>query len=354
MKKSLLALAALTAFAGVASAQSSVTLFGVLDVNARNQDNSGPGGSIKSLSTDGNASSRLGFRGVEDLGGGMRAGFWLEAGVNPDVGTTNAKFFNRRSTVSLMGGFGEIRLGRDYTPTFWNQTVFDPFGTNGVGAQTNLMSQISGAGAAASGSVLNSGAATQVRADNTIGYFLPALGGIYGQAMVAAGEGTIGNKYFGGRLGYAAGPVNVAVSAGKTEITPALDLKTANIGGSFNIGFMTLMGQFHRSEFDGPGINREQTNWLAGVTVPLGAGTFKASYGKVDTDVTNTQEVSANQIAVGFVYDLSKRTALYTHVSRIDNDAGARFVTSGSGASLPANVSGRTSKGYEFGVRHSF
>jgi predicted porin len=131
-------------------------------------------------------------------------------------------------------------------------------------------------------------------------------------------------------------------------------LKTANIGGSFNIGFMTLMGQFHRSEFDGPGINREQTNWLAGVTVPLGAGTFKASYGKVDTDVTNTQEVSANQIAVGFVYDLSKRTALYTHVSRIDNDAGARFVTSGSGASLPANISGRTSKGYEFGVRHSF
>ena len=354
MKKSLLALAALTAFAGVASAQSSVTIFGVVDLNARHQDNTGSAGSIKSLSTDGNASSRLGFRGVEDLGGGMRAGFWVEGSLVPDTGNAGGMTWQRRSTVSLMGGFGELRLGRDYTPTFWNQTVFDPFGTNGVGAQTNLMSQVAGTSASATGSVLASGATTQVRANNSIGYFLPAMGGIYGQVMVAAGEGAVGNKYFGGRLGYAAGPVNVAVSAGKTEINTSLDLKTGSVAGSFNMGFMTVMGQFHRSNLDGAGVDRDQTNWLAGVTVPLGAGTFKASYSKVDTDITNTQEVSANQIAVGFVYDLSKRTALYTHVSRIDNDAGARFITSGSGAALPAGVSGRVSKGYEFGVRHSF
>ena len=86
MKRSLLALAALTAFAGAASAQSSVTLFGIVDVNARNVKN-GSNGDIYNLNTDGNASSRLGFRGVEDLGGGLRAGFWLEAALAADNGT---------------------------------------------------------------------------------------------------------------------------------------------------------------------------------------------------------------------------------------------------------------------------
>lgn len=364
MKKSLLALAALTAFAGAASAQSSVTLFGIADVNARYQDNGTAGGSIKSLSTDGNASSRLGFRGVEDIGGGLRAGFWIEGALALDVGGGQAggqagaaaasQTWQRRATVSLLGGFGEIRLGRDYTPTFWNQTIFDPFGTNGVGSQSNLMSQVAAGGVDNTGSVLGSGATTQTRANNTIGYFLPALGGVYGQLMVAAGEGAVGNKYYGGRLGYAAGPVNVAVAAGRTEITPSQDLDTASIAGSFNLGFLTLLGQYHVSKWEGPGIDREQTNWLVGTTIPLGAGTIKATYGRVDTDLTNSTEVQANQIAVGYVYDLSKRTAIYAHASRIDNDAGARFVTSNSGAALPAGISGRNSKGYELGVRHSF
>ncbi|HWH83426.1 MAG TPA: porin, partial [Burkholderiaceae bacterium] len=111
MKKSLLALAVLGAFAGVASAQSSVTLYGTLDVNGRYVKADGQSRSL-TQSTDGINSSQLGFRGIEDLGGGLKAGFVLLAGVNPDSGTTNSKFFNRRSTVSLMGGFGEVRLGR--------------------------------------------------------------------------------------------------------------------------------------------------------------------------------------------------------------------------------------------------
>src|SRR5688572_8937355 len=108
MKKSLLALAVLGTFAGVASAQSTVTLFGVVDVNARATKN-GDADRLKTLSTDGNASSRLGFRGVEDLGGGLSAGFWLEAGLAADTGglggsnglaaPTNgsSNAFNRRS-----------------------------------------------------------------------------------------------------------------------------------------------------------------------------------------------------------------------------------------------------------------
>src|SRR5436309_15281019 len=117
MKKSLLALAVLGAFAGAASAQSSVTLFGIVDVNARY----GKTGDVKvkSLGTDGINSSRLGFRGVEDLGGGLKAGFHLEGALSPDDGTAGGFNFRRRSTVSLLGNFGEVRLGRDYTPSFW-------------------------------------------------------------------------------------------------------------------------------------------------------------------------------------------------------------------------------------------
>lgn len=335
MKKSLLALAALTAFAGVASAQSSVTLFGVVDVNARNVKN-GSAGSMKTLSTDGNASSRLGFRGVEDLGGGMRAGFWLEAGHAPDSGSTSAnnQFFNRRATVSLMGGFGEIRLGRDYTPSFWNYTIFDPFGTNGVGSML------------ATATTLGSGAPTLVRSNNTIGYFLPAMGGLYGQFQVAAGEGVSAAKYMGGRIGYAAGPVNVAGAWSKNDKTHAMadDYTDMNVGASFNMGFMTLMGNYSKRDY----ASANQKTMLIGATVPMGAGTFKASYIKSDGSGST---FDATQVSLGFVYDLSKRTAVYTHYARVNNDGNATFAIGGGPAGIRG---GQTSTGYEFGVRHSF
>jgi predicted porin len=134
MKKSLIALAVLAA-SGAAMAQSSVTLFGVVDATVRYVDG-GTSGNIWSLTNSGYNSSRLGFRGTEDLGGGLSASFWLEAGVNNDNGTgsatstnntvagsasantgTQGLTFNRRSTVSLAGSWGELRLGRDLCRT---------------------------------------------------------------------------------------------------------------------------------------------------------------------------------------------------------------------------------------------
>ena len=357
MKKSLLALAALTAFTGVASAQSSVTLFGIIDLSVNHVKN----GNLtqKLLSSNQLQSNRLGFRGVEDLGGGMRAGFWIEGGMLNDtgngLGAGGAMDWQRRSTVSLMGGFGEIRLGRDYTPTFYNKTVFDPFGTNGLGSELNLES------------TLGSGATTLVRASNAISYFLPAMGGIYGQVQVAAGENTTGNKYVGGRLGYAAGPVDVAVAYGKTYKNPGVasgapmfsDFTDANIGASFNLGFMKLMGQYGRSEYD-PGnlVNdkRDQKKMLLAATVPFGASTLKASYMKVDgKQGSSPRDFDATQIAFGYQYDLSKRTAIYATASRVNNDGNAAtgaVFTVGQGPAM--TVGGATSSGYNLGVRHAF
>lgn len=351
MKKSLLALAVLGAFAGAASAQSSVTLFGIVDVNVGQVKNESAGTSTKitRMSTDGINSSRLGFRGVEDLGGGMKAGFWLEAGLAPDTGGQGGSngistvTFNRRSTVSLMGNFGEVRLGRDYDPSFWNLTVFDPFGTNGVGSFLNVVS------------TLGTGASTLVRANNSVGYFLPSgIGGIYGQAMVAAGENVFGQKYAGGRLGWAGGPVDVAVAYGQTQIIGDNKYKLFNIAGSWDFGAAKIMGQYVRADSDNTGalvgVQSKADSYLIGAVVPLGQGEIHAAYDEIKgKDAVDGQK--GKQFALGYVYNLSKRSALYGSYSHISNSGGAAFNVGQGGQGSAANGK---STGLEVGLRHSF
>ncbi|MBS0447295.1 MAG: porin [Proteobacteria bacterium] len=360
MKKSLLALAVLGAFAGAASAQSSVTLYGTIDLSAKYVKNDGSDRRY-SLSQDGINSSQLGFRGVEDLGGGLKASFVLLGGVNADSGTmsdaSSGKFFNRRSTLSLSGNFGEIRLGRDYTPTFWNNTIFDAFGTNGLGDSSH---------------VLQLPTATFVRADNSIQYFLPTMGGLYGQIMAAAaengaskfGSGQTQNvnpgRYVGGRIGYAAGPFDVAIAYGEQKygagnpanvnIIGTLDSqKTFNIGGAYDFGVFKLMGYYDRDEV---GDLHENRYSISGV-IPLGQGEFHIGYdySKASGDGFDNK---VDQIAATYVYNLSKRTALYGTASRVSNgDSSANSVASGS-AQTAAPTFGGKSTGFELGVRHFF
>jgi len=362
MKKSVLALAVLGTFAGVASAQSSVTLFGVVDLSARMVKNDA---TTYQLAQDGMASSRLGFRGVEDLGGGLKAGFWLEGALGPDTGTgsssfgngggvtgtTNAFEFRRRSTVSLSNRWGELRLGRDYTPQFWNWTVFDPFGTNGVGSQLNL-------GLEANATQGSGGAyGTLVRANNTIGYFLPNGGfgpGLYGQAMISAGENAPGNKMWGGRIGYAAGPFNIAAAYSDTDVTEQIGATNWNIAGSWDFGFMKLSGfysQIEVDEFLGTGGQKGgQDNWFIGVSAPLGQANLKASFGQAEGSGFGDGR-GAKQWAIGADYNLSKRTAVYATWSQMNNNSTSAFRISGTGSALSP---GQNSTGGEVGVKHSF
>ncbi len=317
------------------------------------------------MGTDGMSSSRLGFRGVEDLGGGLKAGFWLEMGLAPDTGrnagvwgngasgTGNELVFNRRSTVSLSNRWGELRLGRDYTATFWNWTMFDPFGTNGVGSATNM----------ALGQDLQTALAgttfgTLVRANNMVAYILPAgqFGpGLYGQIQAAAGEGANGNKYYGGRIGYAAGPFDVAGAYGLTDCLDTacnIDMTVWNVAGSWNFGFMKLSGFYGSIEAEGNGNKASRENWFVGVSAPFGQWNFKASYGGTNGgDLLD--DVDATQWAIGADYNLSKRTALYGTWSSISNDGGARFSVS-TQANLPPVSQSWNSNGFQFGIRHTF
>jgi predicted porin len=337
-------------------------MFGVVDLNVMSVDNDDR---TYSMGTDGMSSSRLGFRGVEDLGGGLKASFWLEMGLAADTGRNaqqwgngnsgsgNELIFNRRSTVSLSNQWGEVRLGRDYTATFWNWTVFDPFGTNGVGAATNL----------ALGGDLQSALAgttygTLVRANNMVAYYLPAGAfgpGLYGQLQVAAGEGAAGNKYYGGRLGWAGGPFDVAGSYGITDCLDAacdIDLTAWNVAGSWNFGFMKLSGFFGEMEAEGNGNKARRMNWYVGAVAPIGQWNLKASYGGTNgKDLLDDDD--ATQWAIGVDYNLSKRTALYATWSSINNDGNSRFVTS-TQSRIPAPGDSFNSNGAQLGIRHSF
>ncbi len=349
MKKSLVALAAL-AVVGAASAQSSVTLFGVVD--ATYAYGSGSVSNKSQLTNSGYNSSRLGFRGVEDLGGGLSASFWLEAGVNNDNGSgantsTNNQAtgatggggltFNRRSTVSLNGGFGEVRLGRDYTPQFWNLTVFDPFGTNGVGTTQTLNSSLGGP--------------TTVRASNAIGYFLPGnLGGFYGQAQYYLGENAsnLANKKDGNglaaRVGYANGPINVALAASQTKFLTG-NIKAWNLGGQYDLGVAKIMAHYNQDKISG---GADGKGFLIGGLVPVGAGEIRLAYSTYKIDTAGADPRS-NKLALGYVHNLSKRTALYATYAHVNNKNGAAQSLNGSVTGANDN-----SNGYDFGIKHSF
>ncbi|MFY9512422.1 MAG: porin [Rubrivivax sp.] len=334
MKKSLIALAVLAA-AGSASAQSSVTLFGVVDIGVRQVDNAGTKQS--QLSTDGMQASRLGLRGTEDLGGGLSAGFWLESAINPDTGTSNAtRFWHRRATVSLSSAsLGEIRLGRDLTPT-WNALAdFDVFGVVGVG-DTSLTYAALG------------GVDTRARADNMVSYFLPStLGGVYGQVSAAAGEGVAGKKYTGGRVGYRAGPLDVNLAYGQTEVTTD-DVKLTVFGAAYDFGVVKLSGSFQEADYQ----SAKDRHYNIGVSAPFGASLVRASYSKAEGKGTLDGR-DADQIALGYVHNLSKRTAVYTTYAVIDNKGSANYtVGTINGFTMPKNQ--EKSQGFEAGIRHAF
>jgi predicted porin len=334
-----------------AQAQSAVTVFGVVDT-AWNHVSASGAGSLNRILEGGNSNSRFGFRGQEDLGGGLKAGFWLENGFNPDTGTSGATstnnidsaanaLFGRRATVSLMGGWGELRLGRDFVPSFTSLGAsMHPFGTNGVGGSGFLFYPVNAGGTTPR---------TNIRASNGINYFLPSgLGGFTGHLAYALGEQTTAGatkddgKYVGGRLGYTAGPISVAVATGKTLYATG-DYTQTNVGTTYQIGPAKLMLLWGENKVG----TTKTTAVMLGTQFKVGNGEIRAAY----TDLNAKGVASdAHQISLGYVHDLSKRTALYVTASQIDNKGAGKTFHLG----VAPVTAGGNSSGYELGLRHNF
>jgi predicted porin len=339
MKKTLLAFALLGAFAGTASAQSNVTVYGVVEVAVNYADN-GAATNARTFSLDNGTSlpSRIGFKGTEDLGGGLKALFQLENGFNADTGaiTQTGRIFGRQAWVGLNGGFGTVKAGRQWAPLFLALGEVDPFEV-GLAGDASL--------------VFGSGT-YPVRTDNTINYAMPAMNGFTGQISYVLGEtaGSVSdNRQYGLSLGYVNGPVNLQFGyhdANTTAAPVVADSKHAFIGGVYDFG--PVRGHLgygdSKRESNVAGATVKDRNLLVGLSAPLGKGTALLSY--IRNDVRDISNADSTMLAIGYTYALSKRSTVYTSLSHVNNDAGVAL----NGAA----ANGNDPTLFNVGFRHAF
>lgn len=357
MKSALIAGCSMLAVAAPALAQSSVTVSGIVDAAVRQVSNEGVGAS-KSVVSGSNSTSRLVFSGKEDLGGGLTAGFHLEHGLLADTGAPAAsdKFWDRRSTVSLASAtWGEARLGRDFVPSYVAWSRYDPFSYVGVARSANLVSSSpTGPIRAAFGSNAN----TTVRSDNAAQLLLPGgLGGFEGGLLAAPSEGGDASagkaKVLGIRLGYSGSGfgVSAATTSSENSLTTAGKFTDSVVGGQLDVANVKVSAAWRQFKYD----DARQTLLLLGATAAFGPHEVKASWVRADLSGTvGATAIGGNdaaQLGLGYVYNLSKRSAVYLTVAQISNDGAARFVIPEGPAGMGE---GGTSRGYEAGIRHRF
>ena len=358
MKKSLIALAVLAA-SGAAMAQSSVTLFGIVDTAVGYVDNANAAGdSVYGLSTSGNATSRLGFRGVEDLGGGLKAGFWLEGEVFGDDGNAAGFNFTRRSTVSLMGGFGEVRMGRDLTPNYSKTISYDLFSQTGIG---QFMGWRDWATNSDVGTTVSTADASNVRSSNMISYYTPNFGGLTAGLGYGFDEQTTGKagRYVGGYVAYDNGPLSLAASYDQRDLlvnglvagSAVLDRDTFTLGGSYNLNVVKLNAIVQQSKYKALGESEKVNAYALGVSAPVGAGEVKLQYALYDNKII---ESKAHHISLGYVHNLSKRTAVYGTVSYMDNKDDSNLGLQAKNLSTGGPGRGESQTGVQVGIRHAF
>ena len=294
MKKSLLAVAVLGAFAGAASAQSSLTLFGTVDVAIeRSTTKSAAGVSVKDTTLKNNrrGTSQLSVRGVEDLGGGTAAIFLWEGDFDATQQATNhpAGAGGGEVFVGLRGGFGQVRLGSVNTPTLSSQAARQPFGTKlGSGFGTNVMST------------------AQVRQNNSIRYDTPTMGGLtVSLDVAAANDNATKGRVMDLGVNYAAGPVNAWGTYYKQKVTGT---KILELVGSVAFGPAKVFLGYGKESSDTGGANNKNYNIAAAIGVAPNLSIL-ANFGKLDD--TNATDTDKKIFAIGPDYALSKRSFIY-------------------------------------------
>lgn len=320
MKKSLLALAVLGAFAGAASAQTSITIYGSFDGGIRNQTNvNNDGNSRLTMGSNGTYNSnRIGFRGVEDLGGGLNARFNLETGFNTGTGALdNAanRLFNRTASVGIGGAWGAVDLGRQYSVNFKTIGAYDPFAYK----YTSII-PLAGQGGL-------------TRLDNDIQYS-GTFGGVTVRAEYALGEvaGSTGNNSTQAiGASYAGGPFSVgaAYTTGKRGATPATaDQKLNNwtVGGAYATGpFRVALGYADlKQDVAGAAETRVKDWWLGGSYNITPAAALSAAYYETKQTAAAGVDGKRKLFIVGATYALSKRTNFYADIDNSKFDGSLR------------------------------
>jgi len=352
------ALAAGFLLAGAAHAQGSVTLYGVLDASVlylsktENPATGANGGKFIGFGDSGYSPSLFGLKGTEDLGGGMKANFTLESGINMGTGgfnDSNGNLFGRQAWVGISGGFGDVKLGLQYSPLFLALYDLDPrLSLTG----SSLLPW------------LNNVAGTGIFTRNAVSYTSPLFYGFQGSVLYAFGN-VAGNlqagKQVSASLKYQWQDLMVEAAYFDSNASPAVDTVPATdvpfegrlIGASYKLGSLTAKASFTSFRVSGGPSNNLYGGGLDYMLTPavdLNGGVWY---------MTDRNETSSHAMlgSLGASYLLSKRTTLYAQVGVVRNDGNARLgLVTGEGLSSNNTIfaPAGTTTAVDLGIRQTF
>jgi predicted porin len=325
--------------------QGSVELYGIVDTAVASVDRGR--GSQSLVLSGGQAASRWGLRGREDLGGGLAAIYNLEAQFDSDTGDMSGMSagFVRRSMVGLRGSWGELTLGRDYTPAYWSllENDISRFGLFGT-----LQS-------------VNSTAVGTPRASNGVFYASPVFEGAQFRLMHALGEGPAAAPHAGDVSGlgarFATGKFNASLAFLRLKVagaavagrTPVSDTKQFMAGGGYDFGTFRMTAGAGYSDPDGARNKVSYTH--VGAALRMGSGQWLLQAIRFKTEVAAGR---ANTVGLSYTYDLSKRTNLYASIGKTTNNATGNFPLNVSQSSFAPAAAGLDPRGAMVGIRHFF
>lgn len=359
MQKKIIALAIAGLASTAAFAQTNVTVYGVADAYYGQFSAKGTDG-LKGIQSGGLSGSRVGFRGTEDLGNGLKAVFEYELAFSLDSNAANTAAINggttaadargngltstRQSFVGLAGGFGTVVAGRLQTPGYYIGK-FDALASAAISPQAILATN-RGVTIAPS----NNG-----RVNNAAAYISPTFSGFSAVAAYGFGEETVNRadkeSVIGLGLNYANGPIAAGYvyhkvnNVGATNVANVKfgDLKEHMLGASYDFGVVKLLASYQTVD-NSRVRNDEDKLWQVGAVVPVGKGNVHAAYGKLSRDASSSDSKSWT---VAYTYGLSKRTTAYAGYNSTSNDSLAT-------AGVLTPTAGGKSKGFVTGLRHTF
>ncbi len=357
-KKNLVAVAALLAVAGAAQAESSVKLYGYLEMDAGSYEAAhakGTSSRVTKIQSGDMMTSFIGLAGSEDLGGGLKAEFTLESFLAADTGEAGGPntrnkaggFWSRGSNVALSGGFGKVALGQYDNPLFTSAYTYNPFGSSMSFSPT--MRHLNYVGQ--TGGITGAGVGFDTGWVNSVTYESPVLSGFQGIAQYGAKESTAAGakNSYAVAASYNAGPFSAMLTYVKAGKVPAVSAtsdpytaeeKVTNLGASYDFGVLKAFGQYTYIK-DTTNTNKDKV-WQLGVSVPVTEkASVMASFGQLKDTVTGASASQKDEVfSLGYNYDLSKRTSVF-----------GAFMNNRQSASTGNDSAGQS---YAVGIKHNF
>ncbi|WP_198969276.1 porin [Xylophilus sp. ASV27] len=329
-------------------AQSNVQLFGIVDTMLYHKElASQPSAHSDRLDGGGMNTSFVGFRGTEDLGGGLRVRFELSSFFRSDTGqfgrSDSDPFFSRSSWVGLQGGWGSFSMGRQTTLSFTNMWKHNAFGASSSFNPSFLHNYLS----SVTQPLLTGSGATDSAWNNAISYETPDIGGMSGSIHYAPSESSTAGRRAGASLSFTRGAFSAGLVGERIDSmslnyaappTVALmrESRLWNLGASYDLKFIKLYAQMISTRLSSPTSDVDLDTVTVGGALPAGPGKILASYGQTSRSQTRQAEVKRRTLSLAYDYNLSRRTDLYFVFM---HDA------------LTSTSSGN---GYAAGIRHRF